>query len=482
MSILSEIEPKRVFYYFEEISGIPHGSGNVQKISDYCVGFAEKNGLEYYRDESGNVIIYKNAYPGYEESEAVILQGHIDMVCEKEDGCDIDFEKDGLKLAVEDGYLFAEGTTLGADDGVAVCFMLALLENKYIKAPALQCVFTVDEEIGMLGAAELDMSKISARRMINLDNGEEGSMLIGCAGGVTATCHLPVNSAEISGRRAIIEISGLAGGHSGEMIIEERASANVLMGRTLFELSKIASINVISVNGGLKDNAISRSSKAEIVIKNNIEAVKDAISILEKIYKKEYAATDSSLELNISIGEVCNREKAYDNDSTKRLIAVLFNLPNGIQKMSKKVPGLVQSSLNMGILKSDAEEVTFSFSVRSDYKTEKEEMCRRMEALLNLAGGNVTYCGDYPAWEVKDESSLQKIMLECYEEYFGMSPKIGTIHAGLECGIFSDALAGLDCVSIGPTMKDIHTSAETLDIKSTERYWEYLLTVLERLK
>lgn len=486
MSVLEGIEPQRPLYYFEQISNIPRGSGDTDAISNYCVSFAKMHGLEYVQDECGNVVIYKKAYSGFEDSPTVILQGHIDMVCEKERSSFHDFTKDSLELIVEDGYLSANGTTLGADDGVAVCFMFAVLEDENIKAPALECVFTVDEEIGMLGADKLDMSLLIGRRMINLDNGEEGSLLIGCAGGITADCYLPVKKEEYDMlRNAVfsIEVSGLTGGHSGEEIIKQRANANHLLGRILAWISKDVKINIIRIQGGLKENAIPRDANV-VVLTDTFDEMQKAIKLVEELketIKKEYSDTDP--DLNISAVRILTSEKEmFSDDSSQKLITTLYNLPNGIQKMSQKVLGMVQSSLNMGIVKMVDDKVMFSFSVRSDVKSEKEEMCRRMETLMNISGGYVEYSGDYPAWEVKSKSHLQSIMGTVYKELFSCEPKIGTIHAGLECGIFSDRLPGLDCVSIGPTMLDIHTPSEKLDLKSMERYWHYLIAILDRLK
>jgi len=482
MNVLKGIEPERPLYYLERISMIPRGSRNTKAVSDFCEEFAKAHSLKYVRDENNNIVIFKDAYPGYENSETVILQGHLDMVCEKEDGIDIDFEKDPLRLKVEDGFLFAEGTTLGADDGVAVAFMLAILEDPEIKAPMLECVFTVDEEIGMLGATAMDMSLLSGRRMINIDNEEEGVLLAGCAGGVTATGCLNVNREKIRGVRCVIEISKLAGGHSGTLIIDQGANANMLLGRILAKLSMDFKINVLRAEGGLKDNAIPRSSRAEIVVdETNLNAIKETVSACEQIFKSEYRNTDPELSMVIRTDEKPGEVNALDNDSTTRFIGVLNNLPNGIQKMSQKVKGLVQSSLNLGILKLEEEEATYSFSVRSDIGSEKEEMCLRMETLLKMAGGSMSYYGDYPGWEFNEKSYLQQVMKAAYTDVFGAEPVIGTVHAGLECGIFSDGLEGLDCVSIGPTMIGIHTPGEKLDLKSTERYWNYVLTVLDRL-
>lgn len=481
MGVLSEIEPKRALFYFEEISGIPRGSSNIRKISDYCVSFAKNHNLEYIQDEEGNVIIFKKAHPNYVDAPTVIMQGHLDMVCEKELGYDIDFENEAIKLSLDGTILSAEGTTLGGDDGVAVCFMLAILEDDTIKAPSLECVFTVDEEIGMLGAQAMDMSCLKGRLMLNLDHGEEGSILVGCAGGVTATCHLPVNRVETQKKIYSINIDSLTGGHSGEAIIKQRANANVLLGRLLNELKKKTDLLIVSVEGGAKDNAIARSASALVCLDEEKE--KEFAIVFDEqreIFNKEFSITDP--EMNIDWKREDSANSALDEESTKKVICSLLNLPAGIQKMSLHIPGLVQSSLNMGILASDEKEVTFSFSVRSDLPSEKKNMCDRMESLMECLGGYVSFSGDYPSWEYKANSYLQGVVKKAFEDKFGYEAVVGTIHAGLECGIFSNRLQGLDCVSIGPNMKDIHTPSETLDLESTKRYWDYVLTVLERIK
>lgn len=481
MGVLENIEPKRALFYFEEISKIPHGSRNTKAISDYVAAFARSNNLKYVQDESNNIIVYKDAAAGYENSEPVILQGHLDMVCEQDNMRDLNFERDPLDLALLDGMLLAKGTTLGADDGVAVCFMLALLEDKHVKAPALECVFTVDEEIGMLGASVIDFSLFKSRRMINLDHGEEGSFLVGCAGGVTACCHIPITKEEVMGQVLTLTICKATGGHSGEEIDKQRANTNVLMGRLLRELSEAMEYRLISINGGLKDNAIPRETVADIVIFRDGEKAVSQIESAFAVLKKEYEHSDPKMEIAVSFVDTEGEVSACDSESTDRITSVIHCLPAGIQKMNYQMPALVQTSLNMGILSTLKTEVTCSFSVRSSVKSEKYELCKRLETICGLTGGNVTYEGDYPAWEYDKDSKLAALMSDIYFEMYKSAPKIGTIHAGLECGIFSEGLKGLDCVSIGPNMFEIHTTRERLDIESARRTWDFLVRILERL-
>lgn len=483
MSVLDNIEPKRALFYFEEISKIPHGSTNTKAISDYCVNFAKAKGLKYIQDESNNLVIFKDAAAGYENSETVIIQGHLDMVSEQDNGRNFNSEKDPLELFVSDGMLGARGTTLGADDGVAVAFMLALLEDKNIKAPRLECVFTVDEEIGMLGASAFDYSVLTGRRMINLDHGEEGNILAGCAGGVTALGTIPVKREACSGAKLELEISGATGGHSGEEIDKQRANTNMLMGRVLFALSRIADIRLVSVEGGLKDNAIPRKSVARFVAPDDkVEILMNTASSLAATIKAEYEATDPKLTISLLSAEEKSDELPMDSESAKRVINTVYNSPSGIQKMSCYLPGLVQSSLNMGVLECGAGEVRNTYCVRSSIESEKLEICNRLKSLFELSGGKVSFSGDYPAWEYSKDSLLSNTVSDIYFEMMGSRPVIGTIHAGLECGIFAKELGELDCVSIGPFMYEIHTTRERLDLASTKRTWDLLLRILERLQ
>ena len=482
MAVLSGIEPEEVFRYFEEICGIPHGSGNTKQISDYCVSFAEDHGFRYIQDSSNNVIIFKDGTVGYENSAPVMLQGHLDMVCEKTEDCGIDFEKDGLTLQVHDGIISAEGTTLGGDDGIAVAMALAVLDSEEIPHPPLEVVLTVDEEIGMLGAADLDCSPLNARTMLNIDSEEEGVLLVSCAGGVAATCHLPVGRKEVSGTVVSLKISGLTGGHSGVEIDKGRANANQLLGRTLNELGKLVSYELVSAAGGLKDNAIPREAVAELVVKtSDVGEVEAFVTKYNDIFGAEYHNTDSGLSLTVSVGKEGSFMVADDHSKTC-MIAALVNLPNGIQRMSSDIPGLVQTSLNMGIVNTSDKEMTMSFSVRSSVATEKEELTSRLSNLMGILGGTVELMADYPAWEYLPDSKLRSLMIDIFEEQYGKKPTVEAIHAGVECGLFAGKLPGLDCVSIGPDMKDIHTPEERMDTASVCRTWNYVLEILRRLK
>lgn len=483
MGILTGLEPEKVFYYFEEITKIPHGSRDTKRISDYLVGFAKEHNLKFIQDELNNVIIFKDASKGYENADSVIIQGHMDMVCEKEDDCDIDFSKDPLRLEVNDGIISAKGTTLGGDDGIAVAYALAILDDDTILHPALEVVITVDEEIGMLGAADLDTTPLKSKMMINIDSEDEGILLASCAGGMTATVHVPVKKEAIKGTKATLVVDGLAGGHSGVEINKGRANANKLVGRVLYGLSKEFSFNLVSVNGGLKDNAIPRASKAELVFAPNtdLEAVKACLADFDAAFKHEYKTTDAKVK--VSLTAVSEDEvTAFDADSTSRVITGLMNLPLGIQSMSFDIEGLVQTSLNLGILETTETEVAFSYSVRSSVESEKQDLYLQLESLAKLLGGCVTSMGEYPAWEYKEDSKLRSIMVESFKRQYGHDPEIQAIHAGLECGLFAGKIEGLDAVSFGPDMKDVHTPNESMDVASVKRTWDYLVDVLASLK
>lgn len=495
MGVLSNLEPSSVFRYFEEICGIPHGSSNTKEISDYCVRFAEAHGLRYIQDDYNNVIIYKDGTKGYENSAPVMMQGHLDMVCEKDAGCDIDFTADGLNLEVSDGFVTAKGTTLGADDGIAVAYCLAILESEDIVHPPLEVVFTVDEEIGMLGAAAIDCSPLNAGTMLNIDSEDEGCLLVSCAGGISVVAHLPVEAETVSGYAMSLKISGLLGGHSGVEIDKGRANACQVLGRVLYRISRDVSFRLLSVNGGLKDNAIPNKANAELVVEDekSIAKIEELAEGLDEILKKEYRVTDGGISITLtktgnssdkeSVGNYSKEDyKAWNRDTTNRVITALVNLPGGIQRMSFDIEDLVQTSLNLGIMSSTDTEVIFSYAVRSSVESEKRELVDRVTCLMEALGGTVTCSGEYPAWEYKKESKLRDLMIEIYKEQCGSEPVVQAIHAGVECGLFAGKIPGLDCVSFGPDLKDIHTTKETMDVQSVKRTWEYILEILRRLK
>ncbi len=478
MAVLKDLKPEKVFEFFEEICNIPHGSGNTKEISDYLVSFAKERNFEYYQDDINNVIIIKEASMGYENAAPVILQGHMDMVCEKAPDCSIDMEKEGLSLKVDGDWIFAEGTTLGGDDGIAVAMAMAVLDSKELSHPRIEAVFTVDEEIGLIGAGHIDVSPLKGNKMINIDSEEEGVFTVSCAGGVTAKCVLPIKREDFDGIGIKINIGGLIGGHSGVEIHKGRANSNMLMGRVLCGLSRETEIRLVKVSGGFKDNAIPRQTEAVALVKN-IEKARNICHKFMSSFKNEYSITDP--DVFIEIEEVC-AEGAMDKKSTENVVCMLCGLPNGIIEMSAGIEGLVQTSLNMGILKTEENEVTAGFGVRSSIDSQKEMLCQRLFCLMENMGGKAEFSGDYAGWEYRQKSPLCDLMREVYKEQYGKEPEIKAIHAGLECGMFAGKIKDFDGVSIGPDIKDIHTFAERLSISSTKRVYEMVVETLRRMK
>lgn len=477
--LLEQLEPKTVWHFFEEICAIPHGSRNMKAISDYLMNFARERDLKARQDAAYNVVIFEPGTPGYENHKPVILQGHMDMVCEKEPDCDLDFEKDGLRLKFDDQAVFAEGTTLGGDDGIAVAYALAILDSKTIPHPPLEVVITTDEEIGLLGADALDCSDLEGRTMINLDSEEEGILTVSCAGGATAILTLPVSRKPVYGPCWRLMVSGLQGGHSGQEIGCGRANANICMGQLLSRANTENPLRLTKIQGGAKDNAIPRSCTATVVSmtldKQILPRLAEELQEEIRMAYKEPEATVTA-EIVEAMGGM-----AMCQEDTEKVISLLNAVPNGVQAMSEEIPGLVQTSLNLGILDMEGETVKLTFSVRSSVGTEKEALLDTLRRETEERGGSFQVEGAYPAWEYRKDSHLRDLMCEVYKELFQKEPKIEAIHAGLECGLFSGKLPGLDCVSIGPDMQDIHTSRERLSIASVERTWRYLLEILLRL-
>ena len=464
---------EKVVRFFEEFSAIPHGSGNTSMIADYLVDFAKKRNLDYSRDSADNVVIRKAATKGYEDRPGVIFQGHLDMVAEKKPESDIDMTKDGLKLYRDGDFLRAENTTLGGDDGVALAYALALLDSDDIPHPDFEAVFTSDEEIGLLGAVAIDPAAIKGRLLINIDSDEEGVFTVGCAGGMRSDVTLPVrrSNSEINSYR--VKVSGFKGGHSGVEIDKGRVNAN----KALIEIiSKIGEISIKDIRGGNADNAIPRES--ECVFSSDI----DNTALITKLgdeLKAKYA--DIEPDISVTVEKVENSTSGICTEDSMRLISLIDKLPSGIIAMSSDVEGLVETSLNMGILKINGDNAEISFSVRSAKGAEKQKLGDKLEAIAKEHGASYSTRGEYPAWEYKKDSHLRDVMKKVYEDMYDVSPKIVIIHAGLECGIFSEKLEGIDCVSIGPNNYDIHTTEERLSLSSFERVWEFLLRVLREI-
>lgn len=481
MRILENLEPQDVFYYFEEICKVPHGSGNTGQISDYLKAFADEHGLYCRQDELNNIIMIKEASKGYEDHEPVLLQGHMDMVAVKDADCTIDMTKDGLQLEILGDRLTAKGTSLGGDDGIAVAFALALLAGEEYRHPRIELILTVDEEVGMEGATGLTVDDLTAKRMINLDQEEEEIFITGCAGGARIDIRKKTETEQVKGVLCKLKISGLQGGHSGQEINKERGNAICLMGRLLAALQEKTPIYLKEVNGGTADNAIPNEVCAEIVV---TEWTEDIAAFMEEKFcglKAEFAGKEDGLKCELQVGaedaliEVCNRK------DSEQWIHLLNVIPHGVIANSVKMKGLVETSLNPGILNVSAVEGMVSTSVRSSNAAAKEALINQLKSLAALCDATVGIRGDYPGWDYDPDSPLREKMVTIYEEMYGVKPQIEAIHAGLECGIFQSKIPGLDCVSIGPDMQDIHTTRETLSIPSVQRVWKFLLKVLESL-
>ena len=476
---LAGLEPASVFGYFEKICSIPHGSGNTKAISDYLVSFAKEHGLAYIQDELNNVLMFQDGTPGYEDHEPVILQGHMDMVCEKSPDCPIDFAVDGLDVTHDDTCVFANGTTLGGDDGIAVAYCLALLSDPTIPHPPLEVIITVDEETGMYGADGVDLSMFKGKRMINLDSEDEGIFTVSCAGGARAGICLPLSRHAVYGPCIKLTVDGLVGGHSGMEIDKNRANANKVMGMFLDEIKKRMPLCLTAIGGGSKDNAITRSCTASLVAMGmELEQINDIAASLQEKIRTEYAEPNAVISAD-NIDALGGN--ALSTQDTDKIIGLLCAAPNGIQAMCADMPDLVQTSLNMGIVKMDADSFTMTFSVRSSVNQEKVDLLKKLEDLAGMYGAEFSSTGDYPAWEYRAESVLRDTMVAQYRQMYGQDPQVVSIHAGLECGLLGQKIDGLDAVSIGPQMHDIHTNRERLEIDSTRRVWEFLLAVLKAL-
>lgn len=475
---LAGLEPSAVFGYFEEISSFPRGSHNTKAISDYLVSFAKEQNIRYIQDESNNVIWFAPGTCGLEEHNPVILQGHMDMVCEKDADCPLDMDVDGLDIDHDRSYVFARGTTLGGDDGIAIAYAMALIADHTIPHPPLEVIITVDEEVGMLGASAIDVSMLKGRKMINLDSEDEGVFTVSCAGGARATLSLKVDRKMVYGPCVRLIVDGLQGGHSGAEIHKNRANANKVMGEFMSRILKLMPLCLTSFSGGSKDNAIPRSCQANVVAMGiGLERINAVAEELQAEIRQQYDEPEASIQ---AFDVDALGGNSLTTEDTSRAVALLCATPNAVQSYSADIPGLVQTSLNLGIAKL-GEHFTLTFSVRSSVNQEKEALLEKLRELCAFYEGIYSQMGEYPAWEYRKDSPLRDLMVKNYTEMFGKEPQVLAIHAGLECGLLGEKLPGLDCVSIGPQMHDIHTSREKLEIASTRRVWEFLCAVLKEL-
>ena len=485
METLKNSKCPEVFQYFEELNKIPRCSGDEQAVSDWLVQFAEDLGLEAHQDEALNVVLKKPGTEGYEDSEPVILQGHMDMVCVKEEGSDHDFSKDPIKFIVNGDKITADQTTLGADNGIAVSFGLALFASKDIPHPPLELLITTSEETGMDGAFAVDPDMLEGRRLINIDAEEEGKLLVSCSGGVGTIMRLPITWEQApEGAKAYdLVLDGLLGGHSGMEIDKQRGNANTLMGRILSDLQKEVEFKVASINGGSKHNAIPSKAQVSLILNSDQVAVlEDKVKHWNEVLKNELLNADEGVKLALEEkGETA--EKVYSDKSLKQAIAILRLTPTGVLAMSMAISGLVQTSNNLGVVITHEDEISFESAIRSSVRSQKDAVADQMAIIAETCGAEIEYVSDYPEWEYNPNSELREVFIKSYEELYGKEPEIDAIHAGLETGLFSEKFNGeIDLIAFGPNLLDVHTPQESMSIQSVENTYEYLKKVLENLK
>lgn len=483
-NILENLSPRDVFMYFERLSNIPRGSKNEKAVSDYLVNFAKEQGLEYIQDKALNVIIKKPASPGYEDAPTVILQGHMDMVCEKNQDVLHDFEKDPLQLKVVGDMVYANGTTLGADNGVAVAYGLALLARKDLPHPALEVVFTTDEENGMEGVILLEPEHLKGRLLINIDSEEEGKLLVSSAGGINTRLKLPIIWEKASEQKVNYEVrvKGLLGGHSGMSIHKGMGNSNKIMGRFLMDLSSIMDFDIACINGGVRDNAIPREAVVSLLIEPN-----QACTLIEKvetwqsILKNELLASDPDVRIELELIDK-KINKVFSKETKDSALKILYLIPNGIKTMSMSIAGLVESSTNIGVVETTESQLIFKNVVRSCIKSLKQEILNEQKLVADLFGAEYITAMGYSEWQYDPESKLRILFEKVYSEMYGKKPEIIALHAGIECSLFKEKLGEVDMISFGPNIYDVHTPDEHMSISSVQRTWEYLLAVLKEMK
>ena len=482
MGKLDDIEPKRVFHFFEEITQIPHGSENVKMISDYLKKFAAGRGLKCIQDETLNIIIEQPASVGYEDEEPMILQGHMDMVAVHDADHNIDMKSEPLDVAVDGDYVYAKGTSLGGDDGIAVAYMLAILDDAEIMHPELYCVITVDEETGMGGAEAVDLSGLKGKKLLNIDSEEEGVLTSGCAGGIVFETLIPVAREEKEGTKVRIKVHGLLGGHSGEEIHRQRGNANKMMARLLYHIAGEKNYRLSEIYGGSKDNVIAMEAHASILAEpEDCEEILAMIRDMESIWNAEFMGEEPGLTVKTETEKVENIV-VFSKDTTQKVVGYLTACPNGLKEYSRKVAGATETSLNLGVVSMKENGVEAAFLIRSAVDSRKQQVLEEVDAVTKAFGGSGSLSSEYQAWQYKPQSELRPVMVEAYKEVYGKEPEICIIHGGLECGIFLGKRPDLDCVSCGPDVLDIHSYNERLDIASTQRSWEFLKLVLKNCK
>lgn len=465
---------EKVLSYFREIASIPHGSGNTDMLCDYCVNFALSHNLRYIKDLSGNIVIFKNGTHGYETSPEVILQGHLDMVCVKEESSSIDFLKQGLKLCEDEEYIWADGTSLGGDDSIAIAYALAILDSDNIAHPPLEVIFTTDEETGMFGAEGLDMTPLKSKMLINIDSEEEGTLLVSCAGGVRCDGKIPVKSVNENKKGLKLTLSGLKGGHSGTEIHKAHLNAIITLCSLLLDVKHFS---LSSIKGGSADNAIPTFCEATLFTEDKDTFIK---CVTEKFNEIKECHKNSEPDMTLSITDEDISNIISEKDSRK-IVKAVSGVPNGVIAFSENIEGLVETSLNLGLISREEDNILVGHALRSSVSASKEKLKESLSKHYEASNADLDFHSDYPGWEYKENSVLQKVFKICHKELFGKELNVSAIHAGLECGIFLKKAPYLDCVSFGPDIFDIHSTNEKLSKASAKRSFELLVSVLRCL-
>lgn len=480
MSVIENLEPKRVWKYFDDIRKIPRCSKHEEKVRAYLLDFAKKNNLKSKTDEPGNVVILKPASPGMEKKPTVILQGHMDMVCEKNSDVKFDFSKDAINLKLKGDILTADGTTLGADNGIGLAMSLAILEDKNLKHGPIEALFTVDEETGLTGAFAIESPMLTGRILLNLDSEDFGIITVGCAGGGGSNINLPVKTQkpEVNTQAVTVKVSGLRGGHSGVDIHEQRGNAIKLLARLLWEAQNTSKFQISEIKGGDKHNAIPREAYATISIspseKNKFVS---ALKSEEKNILSEIKPIDPNFKLDVQ--EAGNIQTTLTNESQIKVLNLLQGLPHGVDKMNYDIPNLVETSTNLATIAFNNNDAKIHLSTRSSMKSELQDLRDRINAVAKLSGAKVSEDDPYPGWKPNLDSKILKLSKKIFQDMYGKEPKVEAIHAGLECGILGEKFPGMDMISIGPTIKYPHSPEEQVQVSTVEKFYKYVLKLLE---
>jgi dipeptidase D len=479
---LQSLKPERLWFYFGEVLKIPRPSKKEEKIIEYLVSFGKKNNLETLRDKVGNVIIRKPASPGLEKAPSVCLQGHVDMVCEKDAEVDHDFQKDPIQAYIEDGWLKARGTTLGADNGIAVAAMLALLEAKDITHGPLECLFTIDEETGLTGAFGLKPGVLKSRILLNLDSEDDGQFFIGCAGGKDTVIELPLEKDKVpQGYKALrMRVHGLQGGHSGDDIHRNRANANKVLNRFLWETAGKFGTRVSSFDGGNLRNAIPREAASIFIVPvDQLKSVKSYAGLYLKNLRYEYRVAEPDMKIDLEDFKMPDFVLAKTMQD--KLLNSLYACPHGVIAWSQDIPGFVETSTNLASVKMKDGKILIATSQRSSIESAKDDTCQMVAAVFKLTGAKIEHTDGYPGWSPNPNSKILEICVHSYEKLFGKKPVVRAIHAGLECGIIGDKYPGMDMISYGPTMQGVHSPSERLEISTVAKFWTLTLNLLKNI-